>query len=1072
MSGSAGGNRIPRAVVEKTVQDYIDKILSKFPGFKKAKITGSYNAGVKQDFGDIDLIVQLEGTDKKLIKQDLAKYFATFPDSVIVPFKSDKYKGKKSLSSGELVTILYPIINTSDQFVQIDNIVSISEEELTFKNSFLDYPAEIQGLLLGLAKIICLEENPKDIFKRLGITNVPELEPNQEYEFNLSGAGLTLRIVTLDNFKEIDRTDVWKSSDWNTVKKLFINYNINTDFETLLKDLSTNLKNPRSKNRVKGLFKSMVSVKSGEKNTPKGDNKEKALQAVDKLLENNYIKNLGEYLVASLLPEEFINSLPKQTIALYPGKFKPPHKGHLEAVKYALQKADKVIIIISPKSFEEYNDEQSKQIWELYEKTLGSDASKVEIKISKDPSPIKTAYEIIENDPVNNYMALYGKGESNRWKSLNNKEKYPNAEPLDLGSIENKNIEGTSEVISSTNLRQAIKDGDKDRIKTFLPYGVDIDQFLEIINKKPEDKNIQEKILSYELDDIDYYADQKLSPLDVKFSNHFFDRVNDPRNKKDITDIELIAFFDRLSKYKNKLIDFLNKYKEVLTTDSKSNINIPFVKQANNIIAKTVMRKSNFATNDVKLIFEQINKINENNNNLEKKWILDLPKYNQSQTLSSQLFTQLYELKINEISLNPNNAVEIYGDIDNGDFTVGEYDYNYRIIKLDKNPYNSDSYYNIDFHEIGNTNPNPSLPTKNAKGNYIKILSTIYKIILDFTQEKKPEYIGISSLDESGYGNIYNNLTKTNKIPGYSRKDAGLQFKTKDGKSGKVIVLKKNNNLNEKNINEVGEGTSQPYETFSRYSNNEKFLKFSTDSGIDYEISLFPINKFLQVDFHLDTFSDDIYQETNKGELFRIMSTVIKEVKEFLKENKDLEILGIRYVPQEKSKNKGAFLSSNQRNKFYKAFISKIVPGTTYVEQGGVVFAIFPKKENIQENTIKNQALYINKLVNYCCDVLHLKERPKIVLINNNDYSQKHKSFGGYIPGEKKIFVVLKGRNLSDICRSLSHEMKHFEQDLKGVLTPESGQDGSEHENEANSFSGKIMREFNKKYPEILSISL
>ena len=80
MSGSAGGNRISRTAVENTVKDYIEKVLSKFPGFKSAKVTGSYNAGTKQDFGDIDLIVQLEGEDKKIIKQDLAKFFTSQPE--------------------------------------------------------------------------------------------------------------------------------------------------------------------------------------------------------------------------------------------------------------------------------------------------------------------------------------------------------------------------------------------------------------------------------------------------------------------------------------------------------------------------------------------------------------------------------------------------------------------------------------------------------------------------------------------------------------------------------------------------------------------------------------------------------------------------------------------------------------------------------------------------------------------------------------------------------------------------------------------------------------------------------
>jgi hypothetical protein len=457
MSGSAGGNRIPREVVEKTVQDYIDKVLSKFPGFKKAKVTGSYNAGTKQDFGDIDLIVQIDGVDKKIIKQDLTKFFATLPDSVIVPFKSDKYKGKKSLSSGELVTVLYPIIGIPDQFVQIDNIVSISEEESTFKNTFLDYSAEVQGLLLGLAKVICLEEDPKSIFKRLGITNVPELEPNQEYEFNLSGVSLTLRIVTLDNFKEIDRTDVWKSSDWNTVKKLFANYNIDADFKTLLKELSSTLKNPRSKNRIKGIFKSMVSIKSGEVGTPKGENKQIALDAVDSMLENMLFRGLVKSIISPLLEDES-----QETIALYPGKFKLPHKGHFDVAKQLLNKADKIEIIISPKPVEGITAEQSKAVWELYNKLLGG---KLDVKIIQG-SPVTYVLDTIEANPNTHYIAVYGKGEESRYKNVGKDPRYLNAKVFDGGTTASD--EGN---INATDFRNALKSGQD--IAKFIPNGID-----------------------------------------------------------------------------------------------------------------------------------------------------------------------------------------------------------------------------------------------------------------------------------------------------------------------------------------------------------------------------------------------------------------------------------------------------------------------------------------------------------------------------------------------------------------------------------------------------------------------
>ena len=284
-SGSAGGGRISRSFVEKTKEDYIKKVLSKFPGFKDGRVSGSYNTSSKEDFGDIDLVVTIEGDDKKKIKQDLAAFLSSLPDDVIVPFKSEKYKGKKALNTGEIVTILYPILGLPNEYIQIDNIIAISEEESNFKKAFLDYPAEIQGLLLGLAKVILLEESPEAVFKKLGIKNVPALGPDEEYEFNLSSVALTLRIVKLSpDFKEIERKEVWKTTQWNTIKELFSNYNIDGSFEDLLYDIVRKVKNTRSKNRIKGIFKSMISIKSGEVGTPKATNKQRSLDKVADVL--------------------------------------------------------------------------------------------------------------------------------------------------------------------------------------------------------------------------------------------------------------------------------------------------------------------------------------------------------------------------------------------------------------------------------------------------------------------------------------------------------------------------------------------------------------------------------------------------------------------------------------------------------------------------------------------------------------------------------------------------------------------------------------------------------------------
>jgi hypothetical protein len=105
-----------------------------------------------------------------------------------------------------------------------------------------------------------------------------------------------------------------------------------------------------------------------------------------------------------------------------------------------------------------------------------------------------------------------------------------------------------------------------------------------------------------DLKQIDTFADKKLNPVDVVLTDkHFFDRLNDPRNDKEISKAELIGFFKRLSKKKKEFLSFLDTYNQVVASDDRTNINIPFMKQANKVIAKTVMRKKDFKTQNQKV---------------------------------------------------------------------------------------------------------------------------------------------------------------------------------------------------------------------------------------------------------------------------------------------------------------------------------------------------------------------------------------------------------------------------------------------------------------------------------------
>jgi predicted nucleotidyltransferase len=815
MSGSAGGNRIPRSAVEKTVKEYIDKVLSKVPGFKSAKVSGSYNTSDKQDFGDIDLIASFEGEDKKIFKKELAKYLESLPDDVIVPFKSEKYAGKKTMNTGEIVTILYPISGMPGEFVQIDNIIALSEEEGDFKKTFLDYPAEIQGLILGLVKVVTLEEDPNKVIARMGIKNIPALEPNQEYEFNLSSAGLTLRIVTLgEDYKQLERTDAWKSSNWGDVKKLLADYNIDQSFKDLVSDLKK-LKNPRSKNRIKGIFKSMVSIKSGEVNTPKGDNKQMALDTVA-TLEGKH-NSLVQSLISGIINEE----ITKESIALYPGKFKPPHKGHFEVARQLLNKVDRVEILISGKEVAGITAEQSKAIWELYNKLLGG---RLDIKIIQG-SPIKYVLDTIEANPTNHYVAVYGKGDEERYRNIGKDPRYMNAEVFDGGSVALGD-----ENISATNLRKAMVDKDIQAIKSMLPDGINAKEYIQTLIGK---KKLQEAVTDTEVicdncgwrwsiadggDDLyvchkcghdntpksketwnlqkgivsltKYMLDNKvnISPLPkLKFIN------NDGKNANEL--LGKTAYYNPLEK--SITLYTLNRHpKDILRSYAHEMVHhIQNLENRLNNISTTNTNEDGALPEIEKEAYEKGNMMLRNwedniKNSTTNGYVLDTPKFNQPKT-----FTDKLNESLNEITLNPSNSVETYGNLTNENFQIDDMTYIYDIKQV-KNPYNDgERFYNIMFHPKDNVTSSPTSDT--TKENYIKILNTMYKIILDFAKEAEPEYIGISSLDNDGsknYHKIYANLTdnKYNRIPGYFRKDVNLNFDTPQGK-GRFVVLKQKN---------------------------------------------------------------------------------------------------------------------------------------------------------------------------------------------------------------------------------------------------------------------------------------
>ena len=92
----------------------------------------------------------------------------------------------------------------------------------------------------------------------------------------------------------------------------------------------------------------------------------------------------------------------------YPGKFKPPHKGHYEAAK-ALAAKDyitKVYVIISRKVIDGITPEDSLMIWNMYLKAEPN--PKITVRISTEESPVVTMIQYLQNNPEANpvYVAV------------------------------------------------------------------------------------------------------------------------------------------------------------------------------------------------------------------------------------------------------------------------------------------------------------------------------------------------------------------------------------------------------------------------------------------------------------------------------------------------------------------------------------------------------------------------------------------------------------------------------------------------------------------------------------------
>lgn len=147
----------------------------------------------------------------------------------------------------------------------------------------------------------------------------------------------------------------------------------------------------------------------------------------------------------------------------------------------------------------------------------------------------------------------------------------------------------------------------------------------------------------------------------------------------------------------------------------------------------------------------------------------------------------------------------------------------------------------------------------------------------------------------------------------------------------------------------------------------------------------------------------------------------------------------------------------------------KNLRNTGYLEKlNNLKNSFIDKTLSLNESVDKNSLF--EKFMTYACNELQIHNPPSFEI--RYEYGEDQPSFGAYVPSKHHIFVNPSNRNIVDVLRTLAHELVHAKQNEMGLLQPDSGETGSEHENDANAIAGILMRDYGKQNPSIYSIGM
>lgn len=165
--------------------------------------------------------------------------------------------------------------------------------------------------------------------------------------------------------------------------------------------------------------------------------------------------------IGRLIAEEIAN---EPGPCFYPGKFKPPHKGHLEA---AMELASRnyivmVYVIISRKPIDGITPEDSLAIWNMF---LDAQPSpKIKVRISTQESPIVDVIHYMKLNPSADPVYITGGDDET------DDQDYMQTLPKEFHSrLKALPIHEKSGVISAPYVRELLRAGDYEQFKDSVP---------------------------------------------------------------------------------------------------------------------------------------------------------------------------------------------------------------------------------------------------------------------------------------------------------------------------------------------------------------------------------------------------------------------------------------------------------------------------------------------------------------------------------------------------------------------------------------------------------------------------